>query len=104
MYDLHTLGWSGFQQLCLTITREILGQTVESFLDTADGGRDGAFAGDWKRARSEALEVRFVVQCKFTGKREKSLRLADLTDELAKAERLVAKGCCDSYILMTNAG
>jgi hypothetical protein len=28
MYDLHILGWHSFQQLCLTITREILGQTV----------------------------------------------------------------------------
>ena len=45
MYDLHTLGWHSFQQLCLTITREILGQTVESFLDSSDAGKDGAFAG-----------------------------------------------------------
>ena len=35
MYDLYSLGWHSFQQLCLTVTREILGQTVESFLDTA---------------------------------------------------------------------
>ncbi len=48
MYDLHNLGWSDFQKLCLTVTREILGQTVESFLDTGDGGRDGAFTGTWK--------------------------------------------------------
>ncbi len=40
-YDLHNLGWSSFQQLCLTIAREVLGQTVESFLDSGDGGRDG---------------------------------------------------------------
>jgi hypothetical protein len=44
MYDLYSLGWHSFQQLCLTVTREILGQTVESFLDTADGGCDGACA------------------------------------------------------------
>jgi hypothetical protein len=41
MYDLHILGWHSFQQLCLTITREILGQTVESFLDSSDAGKDG---------------------------------------------------------------
>ena len=40
-YDLHNLGWSSFQQLCLTIAREVLDQTVESFLDSGDGGRDG---------------------------------------------------------------
>ena len=45
MYDLYNLGWHSFQELCLTITREILGQTVESFLDSSDAGKDGAFAG-----------------------------------------------------------
>ena len=24
MYDLHRLGWNSFQQLCMTITREVL--------------------------------------------------------------------------------
>ena len=47
MYDLHILGWHSFQQLCLTITREVFGQTVESFLDSSDAGKDGAFAGTW---------------------------------------------------------
>ena len=42
MFELRNLGWNSFQQLCLTIAREVLGQTVESFLDTNDGGRDGA--------------------------------------------------------------
>jgi hypothetical protein len=46
MYDLYNLGWHSFQELCLTITHEILGQTVESFLDSSDAGKDGAFAGD----------------------------------------------------------
>ncbi|HXM22272.1 MAG TPA: hypothetical protein VN948_13530 [Terriglobales bacterium] len=40
-YDLHSLGWRAFQQLCLTVLREILGQTVSAFLDGRDGGRDG---------------------------------------------------------------
>lgn len=104
MYDLFSLGWHSFQQLCLTITREILGQTVETFLDTADGGRDGAFAGEWEQITGEAFKGRFVIQCKFTGKREKNLKLADLTDEIDKAARLVANQRCDTYILMTNAG
>ncbi len=34
-------------RLCVTIAREVLGQTVESFLDSGDGGRDVAFAGTW---------------------------------------------------------
>jgi hypothetical protein len=89
MYDLHTLGWSNFQKLCLTIVREILGQTVESFLDSNDGGRDGAFAGTWKTAAGEALSGRFVIQCKFTARLNHALRLTDLKEEVAKVKRLV---------------
>jgi hypothetical protein len=104
MYELHNLGWNSFQQLCLTIAREILGQTVQSFLDSGDGGRDGAFTGTWKRNEQEDLEGRFVIQCKFTSRSNYLLRLSDLTDEVKKVKRLVARGLCDSYLLMTNAG
>jgi hypothetical protein len=104
MYDLHNLGWHSFQQLCLTITREILGQTVESFLDSADAGKDGAFVGTWKPSTGVALSGRFVIQCKFTSKRDKKLRTSDLTDDVEKARKLVKAGRCDCYLLMTNAG
>ena len=104
MYDLHKLGWDSFQRLCLTITREILGQTVESFLNSHDGGRDGAFAGTWTTAGQEDLSGHFVIQCKFTGKGDYILKESDLSDEIEKAKNLVSKGICDSYVLMTNAG
>lgn len=104
MYDLHILGWHSFQQLCLTITREILGQTVESFLDSSDAGRDGAFAGTWVPANGEALSGRYVVQCKFTGKQDKTLTPSDVADDVEKARKLARNGRCDCYILMTNAG
>jgi hypothetical protein len=104
MYDLHNLGWHSFQQLCLAITREILGQTVESFLDSCDAGKDGAFAGTWKPTHGEALTGCFVIQCKFTAKRNKTLALSDLTEEVEKAKTLVQNGRCDCYLLMTNAG
>jgi len=78
MYDLYSLAWHSFQQLCLTITREILGQTVESFLDSFDAGRDGAFSGVWKPVRGESLNGRLVVHCKFTSRHDKNLSLADL--------------------------
>lgn len=104
MYDLRNLGWSSFQQLCLTITREILGQTAQSFLDSGDGGRDGAFAGIWKPVGHEDLSGPFVIQCKHTGKSDYVLKLSDLTDEVDKAKRLVERGLCDSYVLITNAG
>lgn len=104
MYNLHNLGWNSFQQLCLAISREILGQTVQSFLDSGDGGRDGAFTGTWKRNGREDLTGRFVIQCKFTSRSTHVLRPSSLTDEVAKVKRLVARRLCDSYVLMTNAG
>ena len=104
MYDLQKLGWHSFQQLCLTILREILGQTVESFLDSHDGGRDGAFAGTWKANGQESLSGSFVVQCKHTSRADYVLRVSDISEEVKKAKRLVKQGRCDSYILLTNAG
>lgn len=104
MYDLHNLGWNSFQQLCHTIAGEVLGQTVESFLDSNDGGRDGAFVGQWSPLGHEDLSGRFVIQCKFTSKISHALRSPDLADEVVKARRLVEQGLCDSYVLMTNAG
>ena len=104
MYNLNNLGWNSFQQLCLTITREILGQTVESFLDSGDGGRDGAFTGKWTVTEQEDLSGPFVIQCKFTSKINYVLKPSDLTDEIDKARKLVERGLCESYVLMTNAG
>ena len=104
MYDLHKLGWDSFQRLCLTVTREILGQTVASFLNSHDGGRDGTFAGTWIGNGSEDLSGQFVIQCKFTSKSANNLTESDLSDEFEKAKNLVDKGVCDSYVLMTNAG
>lgn len=104
MYDLHSLGWNSFQQLCLTITREVFGQTVESFLDSNDGGRDGAFVGQWNPIGHEDLSGRFVIQCKFTSRINHVLRPSDLSDEVIKVRKLVEQRLCDSYVLMTNAG
>src|SRR5262245_58967815 len=104
MYDLHNLGWNSFQQLCLTISREVLGQTVQSFVESGDGGREGAFRGTWKQNGREYLTGCFVIQCKFTTRRGHVLGPSDLADAVAKAEKLVAKNLCDCYVLMTNAG
>jgi hypothetical protein len=104
MYDLYRLGWNSFQQLCLTIAREILGQTVQSFLDSNDAGRDGAFAGSWKPVSGEHLSGKFVIQCKFSSKANYNLTKSDMDDEIPKVQKLVADECCDVYVLMTNAG
>ena len=104
MYDLHLLGWNSFQQLCLTITREVLGQTVQSFLDANDAGRDGAFAGSWTPSSGEHLSGKFVIQCKFSNRPTFYLTKSGIADEIPKVRKLVADGFCDVYILMTNAG
>lgn len=104
MFNLHSLGWHSFQQLCLSVSREVLGQTVQSFLDTNDGGRDGAFSGIWNRQDGELLSGQFVIQCKFTARAGYNLTPSDLEEEISKVRRLVSKSECDIYILMTNAG
>lgn len=102
-YELHTLGWKAFQNLCVTITAEVWGQTVQSFFDSQDGGRDGAFHGMWKPKEEESFEGTFTAQCKFTAKADSQLKLGDLKDELAKAKRLAGRGLSDNYFLFTNA-
>lgn len=104
MYELHRLGWNSFQQLCQTICREVLGQTVESFLDSNDAGKDGAFAGIWTPVPGEVYVGRFVIQCKFTASVGHNLKPSDINEEIEKVRKLVAVGQCDVYVLMTNAG
>lgn len=102
-YELHTLGWKAFQDLCVTVVADIWGQTVQSYFGSNDGGRDGAFHGTGKASDGTTLEGSFTVQCKFTSKAEKTITLADLSDELHKAGRLTAQGLADNYILFTNS-
>lgn len=103
-YDLHLLGWHSFQQLCLSICRQILGQTVENFLDTNDAGKDGAFSGIWRSKKGEDLSGKFIIQCKYSAKKDYNINLSMLADEFEKIEKLVSSGQCDSYILITNHG
>lgn len=102
-YELHTLGWKAFQDLCVTVVADIWGQTIQSYFGSNDGGRDGAFRGVWKTKAGEAFDGAFTVQCKFTSKRDHNLTLSDLADELTKARRLAAQGLADNYLLFTNA-
>ena len=102
-YELHSLGWKAFQQLCVTVASEAWGQVVQGFFDSNDGGRDGAFHGTWTPVRGEAFDGAFTAQCKFFASSAKVLKLSDLTDELSKAERLAARGLANTYILFTSA-
>lgn len=107
-FALHTLGWRAFQDLCAAVLREVWGQSVHTFADSNDGGRDGAFHGTWQQS-PDPLGVQdlhdgpFVLQCKHTKKADTTLSPSDLDDEYAKAKALVARGLCRSYVLLTNA-
>lgn len=103
-YELHSLGWKEFQKLCVSVVGEVWGQVVQSFSDSHDGGRDGAFHGKWKAKSGESFQGTFTVQCKFTSTADKTLRLPDLSDELVKAKRLSTRGLAENYFLLTNAG
>ena len=97
LYELHTLGWQSIQDLCATVLREVWGQTVQSFADTQDGGRDGAFYGIWHGTAEDAdvPEGPFVLQCKFLARRDDTLTLSTIEDELAKVRSLVERGLCN---------
>lgn len=102
-YELQSLGWKAFQQLCATIVGDVWGQTIQSFYDSNDGGRDGAFFGRWVAGGGEVLNGSFTMQCKFTSDKDKIIKLGDLMDEVAKAERLALQGLADNYLIFTNA-
>lgn len=103
LYNLHTLGWASFQNLCGTILKEILGQTYQTFANSSDAGRDGAFRGRWKMQRGEDLRGSFVVQCKFTAKQDATLHASNVEEEVEKVRRLASRGLAQNYVLMTNA-
>ncbi len=101
-FDLHKLGWKAFEDLVICIFRDVLGQTFQSFADGADGGRDGAFHGEWSPQHGEKMSGSFTVQCKHTSKTGKSFPESIITEELPKVARLVSQGLSDNYILVTN--
>jgi hypothetical protein len=101
-YELHSLGWKAFQQLCLSVVAEVWGQTVQGFFDSNDGGRDGAFYGTWTSKEGQTFEGSFTVQCKFSQYPGRGISVASVADELDKAARLASRGLADNYFLFTN--
>ncbi|MCX4993716.1 hypothetical protein [Streptomyces sp. NBC_00568] len=107
-FALHTLGWRAFQDLCAAVLREVWAQSVHTFADSNDGGRDGAFYGTWQQPPDpigvqDIPDGPFVLQCKHTKKADTTLTPSELSDEFTKAQALVDQGLCGSYVLLTNA-
>lgn len=101
-YELHSLGWKSFQDLCHTILKDIFGQNLQAFAATSDGGRDGYYTGVWNKHDSCYFQGPSTIQCKFSKDKNKSLALSLLNEELDKAKELALKGLCSNYILITN--
>ncbi|RBP52991.1 hypothetical protein [Arenicella xantha] len=99
-YPLHLLGWKAFQDISLVIAEECLKRPVQSFLDTNDGGRDGAFVGAWSEDDDNAGES--TIQCKFTSKPDLNLTLSMLSGEIEKVRKLASEGLVKDYIILTN--
>jgi hypothetical protein len=105
-FQLHTLGWKAFQDLGQVVLRDVLGQELEVYGDTNDVGQDGAFAGQASPVSAgqlRGIHGAVIAQMKHTVKPGAQLSKSDVDQELAKVERLVSSGLCDSYILLTNA-
>lgn len=110
-YDLHKLGWRAFQDLVAVVLQTALGQTFHTFADSNDGGRDGAFFGNWVPGsvdKKSGIPAQFatagatVAQCKFSVKNTGTLTRSMLEGELSKVEKLHRDGLCDAYVLITN--
>lgn len=101
-YELHTLGWKAFQDLCVAVASEVLSRPVQTFLSSKDGGRDGAFIGTWSNA-PDTPSAKSTIQCKFTSKPDGNITLAALRGELKKVASLVKRKLAYDYVIITNA-
>jgi hypothetical protein len=100
-FNLSSLGWKAFQDLCGSVLRQVLQQVIVPFPEGPDAGRDLAFEGHgWSQNPTDARRS-FVVQCKFR-QTPGTLGLSVVKPELPKIRRLHAQGRCDTYVLMTN--
>jgi hypothetical protein len=71
-YELHSLGWKAFQQLCVSVAAEVWGQTVQGFFDSHDGGRDRAFYGTWTSTKGDMRPSKAVSQCSASSRRSRA--------------------------------
>ena len=98
-FALHTLGWKAFQDLCAQVCAETLGRTVSIYREAQDGGQDAVFLLPAGKGVQEA-----TIQCKFSGKSDRRLKLSDITVELANVKELVDQGRAHTYYFLTSMG
>lgn len=101
-FQLYSLGWKAFQDLCLTVLSDQFGQAVQRYSPLKDGGRDGAFVGEWNPTDALRLSGETVVQCKFTNRRDATLTISAFRDEFTKAKNLWRRRLRDNYVVLTS--
>lgn len=89
---LHTLGWKAFQDLCAQVCQEVLRRPVEVYREAQDDGQDAVFVSPFRRGAPD--EHIATVQCKFSAKSERRLKLSELTREVDSIKALIAEGTC----------
>lgn len=102
-YNLHRLGWSAFEDLCMQVLRVVLGETCTRFVAGPDGGRDGWFRGQAAGllATQNRVSGNFLIQCKHTSIPHNALEQHHLRRERIKVEHH-AQDEALHYIIMTN--
>ena len=101
-YQLHSIGWTAFQTLSLSVCAEVFKQPIQTFALTKDGGRDGAFVARGLKGEHGLVEGSVTIQCKHFGDPDGSLTYSSIKEEIEKARALLAAGLADNYVLISN--
>ena len=88
-----------FQDLCAQICEDYFKRPVSLYREAQDGGQDAVFL-----LPVDSVYIEATVQCKFSGKPERRLKLGDITSELDSVAELVIAGRAKAYYLITNMG
>lgn len=99
---IHTLGWKAFQDLCAQVCAEVWNKTVSIYREAQDGGQDAVFLVRGNAPSNDLEEA--TVQCKFSSKAERRLRVSDVESELDTVRGLAVSGRAKSYYLITSQG
>lgn len=103
-----------FEKLVVCVCRYLFGISVQGFTKGPDGGRDAKFLGtaDLYPSKAQPWIGTTIIQAKHTNGYNKSFSESDffskqsqkttIGDEIARIQKLRAKGFLDNYILFAN--
>lgn len=108
-FRLYELSDDDFEDLCVKISVDWLGEGVTPFAPGPDGGRDGKFTGTANSfpSSSEPLNGKVVLQAKHAASpiasySDKSFQRTLKNEEYPRIKKLVEDEMCEHYILFAN--